>query len=55
MTQAQVASLLGVAYHTVVEWKHNVSGIGPRNSASIVAFMGYDPDRRNPESNTRPK
>jgi len=55
LTQAQVASVLGVAYQTVVKWEHNVAGISAERRAAIIGFIGYAPCCDSAESNRRPK
>jgi len=43
--------MLRVAYQTVERWEHNRNPISPKSRLKIVAFIGYDPEAVNDESN----
>lgn len=35
--------MLNVAHQTIVKWEHNLTPVGPKSRARVIAFLGYEP------------
>jgi len=46
LTQPQLSVKLGVGWQSIERWEHNYRPIRPDSRAKIIAFLGYDPEKR---------
>ena len=46
MTHLELSEFFGVAYQTVERWEHDRVAVSGRHRTKIVAFLGYDPDKK---------